>query len=84
LLSRESDTILRHDCRVAETRHKTAVVPFTIHPIGGGAMRVPAVDYIHITPTGNRVFVDFDHRSIDWMRPLMISRLTVDQETAEA
>jgi hypothetical protein len=63
---------------------KRPFVPFTIHTVDGGAMRVPTLDHVHVTPKGDRVFVFFDDGTLDWIRPLMISRLTVDQETAEA
>ncbi len=63
---------------------KQPFVPFTIHTVDGGALRVPTVDHIYVQPTGDRVFVSFDDGSIDWIRPLMISRLTVDQQTADA
>ncbi len=60
-------------------------VPFTIHLVDGGAVRVPTVDHVYITPTGNRVFVSFDDGTYDAIRPLMISRLTVDgQATASS
>jgi hypothetical protein len=55
-------------------------VPFTIHTIDGGAVRVPTVDHIHVAVTGNRVHVDFDDGRYDTIRPLMISRLTIDEK----
>ncbi len=58
---------------------KRPFTPFTIHTVDGGAMRVPTVDHVHVTPTGSRVFVDFDDGSYDTIRPLMISWVTVDQ-----
>lgn len=63
---------------------KRPFVPSTIHTVDGGAMRVPTVGHVYVPPPGNRVFVSFDDGSIDWIRPLMISRLTVDQESADA
>ena len=59
-------------------------VPFTIHTVDGGAIRVPTVDHVAVPPSGDRVFVFFDQGGYDTIRPLMISRLTVEQETAEA
>lgn len=53
-------------------------VPFTIHLIDGEGVRVPTVDHVYITPTGNRVFVSFDDGSYDVIRPLTISRVTVE------
>jgi hypothetical protein len=63
---------------------KRPFIPFTIHTVDGGAMRVPTVDHVHITPTGNRVFVDFDDGSYDTIRPLMISRVTVEEQPSGA
>ena len=63
---------------------KRPFVPFTIHTVDGGAMRVPTLDHVHITPNAGRVFVFYDDGRWDDIRPLMISRLTVDQKTAEA
>ena len=63
---------------------KQPFVPFTIHTVDGGAMRVPTLDHVHVTPTGNRVFVFFDDGRWDDIRPLMISRVTVDQRNGEA
>lgn len=59
---------------------KRPFVPFTIHTVDGGATRVPTVDHLAIAPTGNRVFVFFDNGGYDPLRPLMISRLTVDEQ----
>jgi hypothetical protein len=58
-------------------------VPFTIHTVDGGATRVPTLDHVHVPPAGNRVFVFFDDGRWDAIRPLMISRLTVDRRAAE-
>jgi hypothetical protein len=57
-------------------------IAFTIHLVDGGAVRVPTVDHVYVTPTGNRVFVSFDDGTYDAIRPLMISRLTVDGQAA--
>ena len=53
-------------------------VPFTIYLGDGEGVRVPTVDHVYVTPTGNRVFVSFDDGSYDVIRPLMISRVTVE------
>jgi hypothetical protein len=58
-------------------------IPFTIHLVDGGALRIPTGDHIHVTPTGSRVFVDFDDGTYDTIRPLMISRVTVDERPVE-
>jgi hypothetical protein len=55
-------------------------VPFTIHTADGGAAHVPTVDHVSITATGNRVFVSYDDGRYDAIRPLMISRVTVDEK----
>lgn len=57
-------------------------IPFTIHSEDGGALRVPSGDHINVTPTGSRVFVDCDDGGYDTIRPLMISRLTLEEQTA--
>ena len=57
-------------------------VPFTIHLVDGGAIPVPTVDHVYVTPTANRVFVSFEDGRYDVIRPLMISRMTVDGEGA--
>ena len=43
-------------------------------------MRVPTVDHVYVQPTGSRVFVSYDDGSYEIIRPLMISRLTADEE----
>jgi hypothetical protein len=63
---------------------KRPFVPFTIHTVDGGAMRVPTFDHVHITPNAGRVFVFYDDGHWDDIRPLMISRITVDEQPAEA
>ena len=55
-------------------------VAFTIHTVDGGAAHVPTVDHVSITATGNRVFVSYDNGKYDAIRPLMISRVTVDEQ----
>lgn len=63
---------------------KRPFVPFTIHTVDGGGIRVPTIDHVHVTPRGERVFVWYDDGGYDTIRPLMISRVTVDQRTADA
>ena len=60
---------------------KRPFIPFTIHTVDGGEVRVPTVDHVYVAATGNRVFVSFDDGSYDTIRPLMISRLTVDEQS---
>ena len=58
-------------------------VPFTIHLVDGGAAHVATVDHVSITATGNRVFVSYDDGRYDAIRPLMISRVTIDEEPTD-
>ena len=72
---------------IADLRKLTAhrpFVPFTIHTGDGDAIGVSTVDHIAVPPSGDRMFVFFDQGRYDTIRPLMISRLTVDQQTADA
>jgi hypothetical protein len=59
-------------------------VPFTIHTVDGGAVHVPTVDHVAVPPPWTRVFVFFDNGKYDTIRPTMISRVTVEESTAEA
>ena len=45
-------------------------------------MRVPTVDHIAVAPTGRRVVVFGDDERYDVLSALMISRITVEQESA--
>jgi len=68
---------------LADIRDLTAAqpfVPFTIHLVDGGALQVPTLDHVHVTPAPERVFVWHDEGKYDKIRPLMISRLTVDEK----
>jgi hypothetical protein len=53
-------------------------VPFTIHLADGNKLRVPTVDHVAISPTGNRVIVFADDDTHDVLSPLLISRLTIE------
>ncbi|MBA3833782.1 MAG: hypothetical protein H0X34_18190 [Chthoniobacterales bacterium] len=55
-------------------------IPFTIDLVDGGGIRVPTVDHIHIAPSPERVFVWLDDGKYNVIRPLMISRVTVDRK----
>lgn len=68
---------------VADIRELIAArpfVPFTIHLVDGGTAHVPTVDHVSVTATGNRVFVSYDDGKYDAIRPLMISRVTIDEK----
>lgn len=62
--------------------HAASFVPFTIHLANGGQLRVPTVDRIAVPPSGGRVFVFGDDERYDVISGLMITRITVDRETA--
>ena len=53
-------------------------MPFTIHLVDGGGLYVPTIDHVHIAPAPERVFVRHDNGKYDTIRPLMVSRVTVD------
>jgi hypothetical protein len=55
-------------------------VPFTVHTVDGGALHVPTLDHVHVTPAPERVFIWRDDGKYDKIRPLMISRITVDEQ----
>jgi hypothetical protein len=62
--------------------HTVPFVPFTIHLADGGPLRVPRVDHIAVPPAGGRVFVFGDDERFDVLSALLISRITVDRESA--
>ncbi len=65
---------------IRELIAKRPFAPFTIHTVNGGAAHVPTGDHVWVTATGNRVFVSYDDGKYDTIRPLMISRVTVDEK----
>lgn len=62
--------------------HAMPLVPFTIHLADGGQLRVPTVDHIAVPPAGGQVFVFGDDERYDVLSALLISRITVDRESA--
>ncbi len=62
--------------------HAVPFVPFTIHLADGGQLRVPTVDHIAVPPAGGRIFVFGDDERYDVLSALLISRITVDRESA--
>ena len=62
--------------------HAEPFVPFTIHLADGGQLRVPTVDHIAVPPAGGRVFVFGDDERYDVLSGLLISRITVDRDSA--
>ena len=62
--------------------HAVPFVPFIIHLADGGQLRVPTVDHIAVPPAGGRIFVFGDDDRYDVLSALLISRITVDRESA--
>jgi hypothetical protein len=62
--------------------HAVPFVSFTIHLADGGQLRVPTVDHIAVPPAGGRIFVFGDDERYDVLSALLISRITVDRESA--
>ena len=62
--------------------HAVPFVPFTIHLADGGQLRVPTVDHIAVPPAGGRIFVFGDDERYDVLSGLLISRITVDRDSA--
>jgi hypothetical protein len=62
--------------------HAVPFVPFTIHLADGGQLRIPTVDHIAVPPAGGRVFVFGDDERYDVLSGLLISRITVDRDSA--
>ncbi len=62
--------------------HAVPFVPFTIHLADGCQLRVPTVDHIAVPPAGGRIFVFGDDERYDVLSALLISRITVDRESA--
>ena len=63
--------------------HAVPFVPFVIHLADGGQLRVPTVDHIAVPPAGGRIFVFGDDERYDVLSGLLISRVTVERESAE-
>ncbi len=62
--------------------HASPFVPFTIHLADGSQLRVSTVDHIALPPAGGRIFVFGDDERYDVISALMITRISVDRETA--
>jgi hypothetical protein len=54
-------------------------LPFTIHAADGIALHVPTVDHAAVSPTGNRVIVFLDDGTTEFVFPLLITRVSVDE-----
>ena len=64
--------------------HMAPFVPFTIHLADGGQLRVPTVDHIAVAPAGGRVVVFGEDDRYDVLSSLLITRITVDRESANS
>lgn len=62
--------------------HAVPFVPFTIHLADGGRLRVSTVEHIAVPPAGGRIFVFGEDERYDVLSALLISRITVDRESA--
>jgi hypothetical protein len=62
--------------------HAVPFVPFTVHLADGGQLRVPTVGHVAVPPAGGRVFIFGDDERYDIISSLLISRITVDRESA--
>ena len=62
--------------------HAVPFVAFTIHLADGGQLRVPTVDHVAIAPAGGRVIVFEDDGTHNVLSSLLISRITIDRESA--
>jgi hypothetical protein len=64
--------------------HATPFEAFTIHLADGGQLRVPTVDHVAVPPAGGRIFVFGDDEHYDVISALMVTRISVDRETASS
>ena len=64
--------------------HASPFVPFTIHLADGGQLRVSTVDHVAVPPAGGRIFVFGDDERYDVVSALMITRVSVDRDTAHS
>jgi hypothetical protein len=69
---------------IRKLAHAVPFVPFTIYLAEGGKLRVPTVDHVAVPPVGGRVLVFHEDGSWDMLSALLISRVTVDQESAKS
>jgi hypothetical protein len=68
---------------IRKLMHAVPFVPFTIHVADGGQLRVATTDHVAIAPAGGRVIVFRDDDTHEIVSPLLISRITVDQDAAK-
>ena len=66
---------------IQKLSHASPFVPFTIHLVDGGQLRVTTVDHVAVPPAGGRIFVFGDDERYDVISAPMITRITVDRET---
>ena len=69
---------------VRKLAHAMPFVPFTIHLADGGQLRVLSGDHIAVPPGGGRIFVFGKDERYDVVSALMITRVTVDRESANS
>ena len=58
--------------------------PFTVYTADGGSLRVPTTDHIAFPPYGKRILIFADAHDYLFIRPLMITRVSVDRGSEQA
>jgi hypothetical protein len=74
--------VSKFDDVIADIRRLLAerpFAPFSIYCTDGGVLRVPTIDHAVISPTGRLVIVFFDDNSAQYLSPLHISRVAVEE-----
>jgi hypothetical protein len=69
---------------IADIRRRLAerpFIPFSIYCTDGG-LRIPTVDHAVISPTGRRLIVFFDDDTAQYLSPLHISRVAIEDSPA--
>jgi hypothetical protein len=57
-------------------------IPFSIYCTDGGVLRIPTVDHAVISPSGRRLIVFFDDDTAQYLSPLHISRVAIENSPA--
>jgi hypothetical protein len=58
-------------------------VPFSIYCTDGGVLRVPTIDHAAVSPTGRRAVVFLDDGTAQYLSPLHISRVGIEEAPSE-
>jgi hypothetical protein len=57
-------------------------IPFSIYCTDGAVLRIPTVDHAVISPSGRRLIVFFDDDTAQYLSPLHISRVAIENSPA--